>query len=110
MTKKELLDNFAEDFDLLRGALTETLSHNRNIDGTLVDDLSEGDFKKLEEHTEISKIIMDSVKSMTELYKNAPVIIENIDALKEEKPKKEEGSSLADLMSTLSEEGDGKED
>ena len=106
MTKTELLNNFATDFDLLRGALTETLSHNRDIDGSLVEDLSEGDFKKLEEHVEVSKIIMDSVKSMTELYKNAPTIIENIDKLPEEKKAKPEGSSLADLMGTLEAEED----
>ena len=51
MTKEKLLTDFEEDFDLLRGALTETLTHNRDIDGSLVEDLSEGDFKKLEEHT-----------------------------------------------------------
>jgi len=84
MKKNELLKTFTEDFDKLRGSLNEQISHNRKIDGELVEDLSDGNFKQLEEHVEISKLILDSVKAMTELYKSAPSIIKSTQDLEEE--------------------------
>ena len=84
MNKKDLLKNFTEDFKKSKGALEEVLDHNRMIDGLLIQDLSEGDFKKLEEHIEITRLIVDGDKSFNELYKNVPSVLESIDKLTDE--------------------------
>ena len=84
MTKEELLEQFNIDFKKTQGALTEVLEHNRAIDDTLLDDLVDGEHGKIEEHIEISKIIMSGVKGFNELYANAPKVLESIDKLPEE--------------------------
>ena len=100
MTKSELLKSFEDDFKKTQGALSEILDHNRAIDATLVEDLLQHDHNKLEEHIEISKIIMDGVKGFNDLYKNAPAVLESIDKLPDE-DKKKSGTSLEDVMKNL---------
>lgn len=102
MTKEELLKNFTEDFKNVKGALSEVLEHNRQIDATLVQDLMEGDFAKLEEHTEISKLIMDGVKGFNELYKTIPSTLESIEKLSGDENGKGK-VSLQDMMKELEE-------
>ncbi len=101
MNKKEILNEFAEDFAKSRGALQEVISHNRTIDTELVKDLQEGNFKSLEEHIEISKIIMSGVKEMTELFKNIPKILQDIEMIQEGEEKQK--INLNDLMSDKTE-------
>jgi len=100
MTKDELLKSFEDDFKKTQGALSEILEHNRAIDATLVEDLLLHDHNKLEEHIEISKIIMDGVKGFNELYKNAPAVLESIDKLPEDN-KKKGAASLEEVMQNL---------
>ena len=107
MTKTELLESFEKDFKKTQGALSEILEHNRAIDGTLVEELMQGDHNKLEEHIEISKIIMDGVKGFNELYKNAPAVLDSINKI----PGKDETQgkkSLSELMSEIEEEKEEK--
>jgi len=102
VNKKDLLKNFTEDFKKSKGALEEVIDHNRLIDGLLIQDLSEGDFKKLEEHIEITRLIVDGVKSFNELYKNVPSVLESIDKLTDEDDgSKKSKSSLKDIMGDL---------
>lgn len=102
MTKEELLEMFEQDFKKTKTAITEIISHNRAIDSTLVDDLVTGDHAKLEEHIEVSKLIMEGVKSFNELYKNAPAILENINKMVENsKDSKKEKPSLKEIMDNL---------
>ncbi len=109
MTKEELLEKFSEDFSKTRGALGELIDHNRTIDSTLVEDLLVGDFEKLEEHIEISKIISNGIKGFNELYRNAPIVLDSINKMPDEgDSKKDDGVSLADIMSSLGE--DDKDD
>jgi len=100
MKKNELSKNYIEDFNASKGALSEVLSHNRAVDAKLVEDLIEGDFKKLEEHIEITKLILDATKNFNELYKNAPSVISSISALQDEVEKKEK-SSLDEIMKDI---------
>jgi len=109
MTKEELLKQFTEDFKKTRGALQEVLEHNRAIDDTLIEDLMQHDHGKLEEHIEISKIIMDGVKGFNDLYKNAPIVLDNINKIPE-KVKDEKKVSIADLMNNLDDSKEDKED
>ncbi|RKY53277.1 MAG: hypothetical protein DRP93_06815 [Candidatus Neomarinimicrobiota bacterium] len=101
MNKEELLNSFVEDFNKSKGALTEVLTHNRAIDALLVEDLQEGDFKKLEEHIEITKLIVDGVKSFNDLYANAPKVIDAIDGLVEAEKNSKSKTSLKDIMGDL---------
>jgi len=100
MTKEELLEQFTADFKKTRGALQEVLEHNRAIDDTLVEDLLLHDHNKLEEHIEISKIIMDGVKGFNDLYKNAPIVLDSISKITEKKEEKSK-VSIEDLMKNL---------
>ena len=98
------LEKFEEDFNLTRGALKEVLEHNRVIDSHLVQDLLEGDMKRIEEHIMISQMILDSVKASNELYKQSVDILKNVEKLPKEEKKEEKKSSILDkLMSDLSE-------
>jgi len=101
VNKEELLNSFVEDFNKSKGALTEVLTHNRAIDALLVEDLQEGDFKKLEEHIEITKLIVDGVKSFNDLYANAPKVIDAIDGLVEAEKNSKSKTSLKDIMGDL---------
>jgi chemotaxis regulatin CheY-phosphate phosphatase CheZ len=89
MKKEEFIAKSEEDFRKSRGALEEVIEHNRNIDAQLVNDLMQSDFKKLEEHIEISKLIMDGIKASNELYKQGIEILKNTDKIpdKDNKPK-----------------------
>jgi hypothetical protein len=102
MTKSELLESFEKDFKKTQGALSEILEHNRAIDGTLVEELMQGDHNKLEEHIEISKIIMDGVKGFNDLYSNAPKVLEGINKIPGKDDNKDK-KSLADLMCEIEE-------
>ncbi len=84
MNKEELIEAFQKDFKKSQGALEEVIEHNRRIDNILVEDLAQGDFKKLEEHIEITKLIVDGVKAFNDLYKNVPVVLSAIGELKGE--------------------------
>ena len=100
MKKEELLQQFEEDFKKTQGALSEIIEHNRSIDNVLVEDLLQEDFKRLEEHIEISKLIMDGVKGFNELYKNTSSILDSINKLPDS-DKKESKSSLESIMKDL---------
>jgi uncharacterized protein YjaZ len=104
MKKQELLRKFEEDFNRSRGAIQEIIDHNRSIDALLVNDLTQGDFKKLEEHIEISKLIVEGVKSSNELYKQTIDIVKNIEKMSDDK--KEEKSSLLDKLLSDDEDED----
>jgi mevalonate kinase len=99
--KKQISKKFEEDFNKSRAALEEIIDHNRSIDAQLVNDLSQGDFKKLEEHIEISKLILDGVKATNELYKQSIDILKNLDNIPGKEEKK---STLSDIMKTLDDE------
>lgn len=101
MTKEDLLEQFKKDFEKTQGALSEILAHNREIDSTLVDDLIEGDHGKIEEHIEISKLILDGVKGFNDLYKNAPIVLENINKMTDPDSKDKNKPSLSDIMKNL---------
>jgi hypothetical protein len=98
MTKKEFLDNFKHDFNKSRGSLQEIIEHNRIIDAQLVKDLEIGDFKRLEEHIEISKLMMDGVKSMNDLYANVPKVMENLDKLSDDNKDDKPSINIDDLI------------
>jgi len=98
MKKEELLKNLEEDFNKTRGAISEIIDHNRSIDRDLVEEMSEGDFSRLEEHIEISKLIMDGIKSFNDLYKNMPSSIESIGKIKQDKKENKSKDLLKDLM------------
>lgn len=102
MKKEELLKSFEADFKKSQGALVEVLSHNREIDALIVNDLMSGDYTRLEEHIEISKIIMDGVKGFNELYKNTPIVLDNVSKLPEKKTGKGK-LSLKEAMEILPE-------
>jgi mevalonate kinase len=105
--KKQLSKKFEQDFSKSRAALEEIIDHNRNIDSHLVNDLIQGDFKKLEEHIEISKLILDGVKASNELYKQSIDILKNLEGMGGEETKK---SSLADIMKSLDEDDEDDEE
>ena len=98
MKKEELLKNISEDFNKTRGAILEILDHNRAIDKTLINEMIEGDYARLEEHIEISKLIMDGVKSFNELYKNIPNSIEAISKIKSDKKENKSKDILKELL------------
>ncbi len=79
MEKDDLKEKFVNDFDKMRGGLLEILSHNRAINVTLVEHMSEGDFSSLEEYTMLTKSINDSVKQLTDIYKQTPDILEQME-------------------------------
>ena len=87
MKKEKLLENYEEDFSKQRGSLNEILSHNRKIANGMIEDMSNHNFKMLEEFVEIQKLILDSNKAMTELYKSAPLIVRTTSELTEEEKK-----------------------
>jgi len=97
--KDNIIKKFKEDFNKSRGALEEIIEHNRSIDGHLVNDLMQSDFKKLEEHIEISKLILEGVKATNELYKQSIDILKNINNIPEQE--KEKKSVLSDLMKNI---------
>jgi len=98
MNKEKLLKSISEDFQKTRGAISEVIDHNRKLDADLVEELSDGDYSRLEEHIEISKLIMDGVKSFNELYKNIPSSIESIGKIKQDKKENKSKDLLKDLM------------
>ena len=67
----------------------------------------QSDFKKLEEHIEISKLILDGVKASNELYKQSIDILKNLEGMGGEETKK---SSLADIMKSLDDEEEDEEE
>ena len=85
--REELLKKYSEDFRKSRAALEEVIDHNRNIDAQLVNELMESNFTKLEEHIEISKLIVDGVKNTNELYKQSIDILKNMEKI----PDKDKG-------------------
>ena len=100
MTKDKLLEDFSSDFKKSQGALIEILEHNRAIDANIVEDLLQGDYTRLEEHIEISKIIMKGVEGFNDLYKNTPYVLENVGKLPEKTEKKTK-VVLADIMKEI---------
>jgi len=97
MNKKQVLEKFKDDFDKTRGALNEIISHNRGIDINLVEDLKIGNFKLLEEHVEIQKLILEATKGMTSLYKETAGILKATNELEEAKEEKSK-INIEDLM------------
>lgn len=102
ITKSNVLADFAADLKKSRGALIEVLDHNRVIDKNIVNDLIQGDYTRLEEHIEISKIIMDGVKGFNDLYKNTPQVLDSISKLPDDNKSKAK-VSLSDVMGELTE-------
>jgi len=98
MNKEELLESLSKDFNKTRGAIAEIIDHNRILDKELVEELITGDYSRLEEHIEISKLIMDGVKSFNELYKNIPNSLESISKIKQDKKENKSKNLLEDLM------------
>ena len=98
MKKEELLKSLDEDFSKTRGAILEIIDHNRVIDRSIVEEMSEGDFSRLEEHIEISKLIMDGVKGFNELYKNISNTIEGINKIKTDKKENKSKDILKELL------------
>jgi len=96
MKKEEMLKKFEEDFAKSRGALQEIIDHNRQVDSMLVLDLSNQNFERLEEHIELSKLILDGVKNMNELYKQSIDVIRSAEKLPEESSRK--SSILEDFL------------
>ena len=101
MTKEDLLEQFTADFKKTQGALTEVLEHNRAIDEALVNDLIQGDNRSINEHIEISKIIMEGVKGFNDLYKNTPTVLESISKMAKDEDISKPRKSLEDIMSDL---------
>ena len=97
--KKDFLKKHREDFDKTRGALQEIIDHNRTIDAMIVQDLEQYDFKKLEEHIEITKLILEGVKATNDLYKQSVDILKNAESIPDAKTEKK--SVLADIMKDL---------
>ena len=97
--KKDFLKNHKEDFLNTRGALREIIDHNRRIDSMIVQDLEQYDFKKLEEHIEITKLILEGVKATNDLYKQSVDILKNAESIPEAKAEKK--SVLSDIMKDL---------
>lgn len=106
MTKDELLKQFTEDFKKTQGALAEVLEHNRAIDGTLVDDLILGDNRSINEHIEISKLIMEGVKGFNDLYKNTPAVLESISKMVDGEDSTKPKKSLVDIMNDMDDKDD----
>ena len=106
MSKKVFKELLKEDFFKARGALSEIIDHNRIIDSQLLQDLTQGDFKKLEEHIEISKMIIEGVKAFNELYKQNLENIKRLETLPESSSEKEspESSKLLEIMKSLEED------
>ena len=61
-----------KDFMKQREALLSMIDDNMKIDKEVMGMLKENDFSLLEEHTELSKIIVQAVKELSDLYKHAP--------------------------------------
>ena len=97
--KKDFLKKHKEDFDKSRGALQEIISHNRSVDTMIMQDLEQFDFKRLEEHIEITKLILEGVKATNELNKQSVDILKNAESIPEAKAEKK--SVLADIMKDL---------
>ena len=94
--KKNLQDQYLEDFQKIRGALLSQIANNSKLDQSLIQQFTEEDYSNLEEHAILSKIILDSTKVLSEAYKYAPEIIKKIE---ENTPKEKEKINLDDLLS-----------
>ncbi len=100
MNKKEFQDKYLEDFEKIRGALLSQIANNSKLSETLMENFAKEDFRLLDEHTSLSKIILDSSKVLSEVYKLAPQIIDSIQESKGE-------SKKMNLDELLEEEGEG---
>ena len=103
MKRNEFVKNFEADFKVSKGALSEVIEHNRIITSQLMQDLSSGDFKRIEEFVMINQMVLDGVKASNDLYKQALDILKNIDKLPEEEIK-EKSSKLEEIMKSLENE------
>lgn len=84
MNKKEFQDKYLKDFEKIRGALLAQILNNSKLSETLMEKFAEEDFTLLEEHAALSKIILDSSKTLSEAYKLAPQIVDSIQESKGE--------------------------
>ena len=71
------MEEFNKDFKKIRGALLAQIRNNQNISEELMRQFSENDFSLLEEHTALSKIVLDSTKALTDAYKQSIEIQKN---------------------------------
>ncbi len=74
----ELKDSYKKDFEKIRGALLAQIQNNSKLSEELMAKFALEDYSLLEEHALLSKIILDSTKTLSEAYKQAPDILEKI--------------------------------
>ncbi len=96
MKKDKFQEQYLSDFEKMRGALLAQIANNSKIDESLIEQFSKNDFSLLEEHTLISKIILDSTKTLSEAYKLAPGVINSIQDSKGETKEKINLDALLD--------------
>ena len=94
MTKDELLQELYEDVMKSRGSLREIISHNRMLNHDLVEQMKNSDYQFLEEYNLLTKNILDSVKTLTEVNATIPKVIDQIDKIQDKK----EGINLDDFI------------
>ncbi len=80
---KDFQENYLNDFSKMRGALLSQIANNSKLSEELMKQFSENDFGLLEEHAMLSKITLDSTKALSDAYKQAPVILNDIQNQKE---------------------------
>ena len=69
---KSIAQKHLEDFDKQRQTLIDIINKNKEVDDDIVENLMESDFSLLEEHIELTKVLVSAVKELSELYKNKP--------------------------------------
>jgi ATP phosphoribosyltransferase regulatory subunit HisZ len=84
------MTKFKEDFEKIRGALLSQIQNNQKLSEELMKQFGKADYSLLEEHTLISKIILDSTRALTDAYKVAPDILK--------KTEKKEEINIDDLL------------
>ena len=94
MKKEDLKEALQKDLSTSQGALREIIEHNRIVNKSLVEQMTDGDFTLLEEYGIITKGILDSVKLLNEINSVAPKTIKDINTVQEEK----KGINLRDLI------------
>ena len=61
-----------DDFQKIRGALLSQIRNNQQISDELIKRFAQDDFSLLEEHTVLSKIVIDAARTLSDIYKNKP--------------------------------------
>ena len=98
MDKKKFKQKYLDDFEKMRGALLAQIKNNQKLDEEIISRFAEEDYTLLEEHAQLSKIILDSTKVLSDAYKLAPQILDDIEETKEE-PKKLDINKIMDELS-----------